>query len=284
MILKNFVSFIFLFFCTSACLAGFPIKNISLSNPVVSAGEALDISYEVEDGFQVEENGGVNVYLGFIPHNVFIQGEPLNRTSVMIAKNHYRIIDLVVNQWVLPQHESYRLLQIIFYEKETFRQVTLSAMGNDFYMDGEGNPTDIPVIYFKVNPNLNSDVTPPKITEIYVSKSEIAIDETFDVTFSIHDDNSGVSPRVLAAVMLPHQNIINLNPIALGDGRYIFKNLRIEFPERLPESGVFPVGLSIPDHGANYGALWTQSADDQFYLDGVGSLTDIPVVQLKIKK
>lgn len=281
--MKKVVFIQILLILTSSVAIAFPIKNVTLKNNKVSAGEVLDLAYEVEEGFQAETNGGFSIYLGFIAQNIFINSDSLNRTSEAIDKTLYRVTDLAINKWALPREEAYRLEQITIYEKGTFKSFTLFA-GDDFYFDDQGSVTTIPVIHFKVRPNPNSDVIPPTLSEFSSSKKEIAADESFDIYFTAKDEISGVSENVLVALTLPNQNILNLHPVAIGPDRYVVKNIRIDNPERLPVGEEFPIQLLVPDHGANFGRLWLKNPQDRFYLDAKGQQTSTPVVTLKIKK
>ncbi|MES2769485.1 MAG: hypothetical protein V4596_10105 [Bdellovibrionota bacterium] len=275
--------FIFAFLFSFSALAFSPIESVTLKNPVVSAGEALDLHFETKENFSVEPNSSMSIYLGFIEQNIFINSGELTRMSEPTGENSYRITNLTVNPWAYPRLELYTIQQIIFYEKDTFEMHSLYKGAGNYYYDDDGDQTEIPVIKFKVLPNSKSDIAPPVITQFSVSKSEIFVDETFNVSFSASDAISGLSKNILPAVMLPGQNLMNLELNWDGANQFQLKGVKIEYPERLPEDGIVPLQFMLPDNGANTAFLIIKEPDDQFYTDSNGALTTIPVVYLKIK-
>lgn len=259
------------------------IKNVTLKNTTLSAGEKFDLNIETRDGLEIDPLSGVTVYLGMIVSNVFLPGSDLMRPTHQVSKNNYQVYDLSINPWVYSYQDTYTIEQLIVYEKDTFRQHLLQNWTGDFYYDGVGQQTDIPVIKFSVLPNSNSDITPPVITSFTASKNEIFADEYFDVSFSAYDLNSGITNNSIAAVIIPDQSLMNVNLTWDGKSNFTMHNLKIEHPEWIEEDS-FPLQFMFQDKGGNYAFLLVKNPQDEFYVDKDGNLTSVPVIHLKIKK
>ncbi len=263
----------------------FEISDARLLNPVVSAGDLLDIRYSVSgDRSQVCQIGGAAIYLGFIVQNLFPDSEAVNRTSLPLGDGAFQVTDLKISPYAVPTQE-YRVENFFVYDCNGNYDALYAQRRGGFYVHKTGEPTEIPIIKFHLNENPNGDNTPPLIQSFKLDRDSYRRGDIPRILFAATDHLSGVgrnSGAYFASGSSFGQGGIDPRTRSLGSGEY--ESAPYMIPKDLDPAidSLVLMSVSVQDLAGIWGELRLPSVDSPHYVFTGGVPTDIPAVKIRI--
>lgn len=266
------------------------IENLKLMNPDLSAGDRLDLRAVIHPGSSaLQLDGSAGVWLGAVPANLFSFGTSVNRSLVPVGKDTYQIQDLAINPWYYRYQPTYTLIQFYVYDRGG-NQASLHASTprDEFYMDQNGVPTQIPLVHLNLNPHQQGDITIPKILSAVSIKDTYRPGEEISLKVMAVDNLSGIRIGHLGAGVI-------VAPDALGGGSGLyfaqtkvvgqdtFEISGVMIDPRCPEGRFVIKHLQVADKAGNFGFLMLSSLSDPFYRDDLGLPTQIPAIWFNVK-
>lgn len=263
----------------------FDIASVELLNPVVSAGDALDIRYSVSgDESQVCLIGGVSIYLGYIVQNLFPNSDALNRMSVSPSGGAFRVTDLKLSPFSVPTQE-YRIEAFFVYDCQGRYRALYASRDGDHYLRANGEATAIPVMKFHLNENPRGDNTAPVIRLLAFEREIYRRGETPRIRFSATDNLSGIGPfagAYLSAGSSLGQAGVDTRIQAAGGDAYVAVPYTIPADLDAAIDSLVLTEFSVQDVAGTWGGLRLPTVDSAFYETQAGVVTTIPAVRIQV--
>jgi hypothetical protein len=282
----------------TACPAraeGTRITGVELSSGPLSAGGKLEVALTVESpaGLDLGSGSGVGTApLESVPGNLFPNGTGEGRPLVPLGRDRFRVADLVINPFADtgPQGMRYILSGVYVIDRAGgMYELKAPSLDAEFYVDGDWQPTDIPVVGFEVRPNPNADRDGPRFTSLRIENPVVARGEELRLSASVADTDSGVLPN-WAYVSVSHSLFQSLQggqawAENAGGSAFLLSGPRVLEDASIPDEDVTVVLLQMLDRAGNYAQLTQKDPADPFYWysNPTGAwMTDIPVVRFRV--